>query len=695
MKKNGKKKKKHISHYFPLFIFIISLFMGIGYASINSVSLGINGSATALYQGKIFIANATSDNNLNSVISRTDTLMHSQIYLSDTDINSTTSFEITIQNNTNGSITYDGTSAIIDDEHFYSNSNIDYVVTGIQEGQSFEQKEITFTITFFYKDNVTSENISSINHSLESYINFIFSIGSSICEPNTNFGECLLINETQTDLENAKYIISNKTFNTNEIGTTENGLFRTIDDFSFDTNGNSTGNYSYFYRGNVDNNWVSYAGSLWRIVRINGNDSIRMIYSGEVEETNHNASNAAIYNSRYVATSNILGRRNYSIATMIGYMYNSNYILDTSPKVTIKSPANASGKDLDETIPNHNFQTSGKYYFFNEFDLETNCDLETEKCSFTTNCPSNNQNCYVYSTWDALINAKTADADGNTIPANYTTDKDLYGSTTDYWYYTNPYKYVCNTNLEKVENADGSITINCPLVVEVLGGIKTSATSASKTQAKVKYHGIFSNGSNEAYKNTQDNLIKSNIDSWYESKILGTEYENYLDKNAGFCNDRTYDDTTSNGYNFDLLNDIIYGANLRNTGSNTTTSLLCPNEDRDLFTTQYSSKGNKKLNYPIGLITIDEVVLAGGKNNTTNKTFYLNSGDNYWTMSPYSYNKSNLNTYMWSISGTGVLSSNYTHNSVGIRPVVNLNSNVVYIDGDGTETNPFEIQLNN
>ena len=50
---------------------------------------------------------------------------------------------------------------------------------------------------------------------------------------------------------------------------------------------------------------------------------------------------------------------------------------------------------------------------------------------------------------------------------------------------------------------------------------------------------------------------------------------------------------------------------------------------------------------------------------------------------------------MWSISGTGVLSSNYTHNSIGIRPVVNLNSNVVYIDGDGTETNPFEIQLNN
>ena len=37
---------------------------------------------------------------------------------------------------------------------------------------------------------------------------------------------------------------------------------------------------TYYWRGNVDNNWVSFAGFYWRIVRINGNGSIRLIYSG-------------------------------------------------------------------------------------------------------------------------------------------------------------------------------------------------------------------------------------------------------------------------------------------------------------------------------------------------------------------------------------------------------------------------------
>ena len=38
---------------------------------------------------------------------------------------------------------------------------------------------------------------------------------------------------------------------------------------------------SYFYAGEVDNNWVRFAGFYWRIIRINGDGSIRLIYSGD------------------------------------------------------------------------------------------------------------------------------------------------------------------------------------------------------------------------------------------------------------------------------------------------------------------------------------------------------------------------------------------------------------------------------
>lgn len=38
---------------------------------------------------------------------------------------------------------------------------------------------------------------------------------------------------------------------------------------------------SYYFRGNVENNWVKFAGFYWRIVRVNGDCSIRMIYAGD------------------------------------------------------------------------------------------------------------------------------------------------------------------------------------------------------------------------------------------------------------------------------------------------------------------------------------------------------------------------------------------------------------------------------
>ena len=38
---------------------------------------------------------------------------------------------------------------------------------------------------------------------------------------------------------------------------------------------------SYYFRGNVTNNYVKFAGYYWRILRINGDGSIRMIYAGD------------------------------------------------------------------------------------------------------------------------------------------------------------------------------------------------------------------------------------------------------------------------------------------------------------------------------------------------------------------------------------------------------------------------------
>lgn len=42
---------------------------------------------------------------------------------------------------------------------------------------------------------------------------------------------------------------------------------------------------TYYFRGSVDNNWVYFGGFYWRILRINGDGSVRIIYTGETAPT--------------------------------------------------------------------------------------------------------------------------------------------------------------------------------------------------------------------------------------------------------------------------------------------------------------------------------------------------------------------------------------------------------------------------
>ena len=67
---------------------------------------------------------------------------------------------------------------------------------------------------------------------------------------------------------------------------TKEGMFMAEDDYG----------ESYYYRGVADN-WVSFAGFYWRIIRINGDGSIRLIYSGT--KTNNTGDGAQIRNSYY------------------------------------------------------------------------------------------------------------------------------------------------------------------------------------------------------------------------------------------------------------------------------------------------------------------------------------------------------------------------------------------------------------
>ena len=122
---------------------------------------------------------------------------------------------------------------------------------------------------------------------------------------------------------------------------------------------------------------------------------------------------------------------------------------------------------------------------------------------------------------------------------------------------------------------------------------------------------------------------------------------------------------------------------------NKTPILKCSNSS-DLYTVNDSSKGNKGLSNPIGLITADEVVMAGGVYGQTNTKYYLYIGQEYWTMSPYDFDSDGWND-MFIVNLDGKVTSDWSEAPYGVRPVINLASDVT-LSGTGTASDPYIVE---
>ena len=102
--------------------------------------------------------------------------------------------------------------------------------------------------------------------------------------------------------------------------------------------------------------------------------------------------------------------------------------------------------------------------------------------------------------------------------------------------------------------------------------------------------------------------------------------------------------------------------------------------------------GNGKLSKPIGLLTADEVVFAGGTiypNNINNKntSYYLYTSNYYWLMSPF-YSLSD-NVTVFDVDNEGGI-GNGIAGLIGLLPVISLKSEVIVeSSGTGTYTNPY------
>ena len=161
-------KRKNMTLLFLLFMSMI--LMGIGYASIQSVTGEITGKASSKMQDGVFITNVeyVSDVDANKDSSKIElysgTMMKSTVKLSSTNINSQIKYKVTVYNNSEERQPFTG---VRHGDEYYDNNDIIFEVNGFKPGQTIEPKETKdIIITFKYKNNIPENTV------LKSYLNF-------------------------------------------------------------------------------------------------------------------------------------------------------------------------------------------------------------------------------------------------------------------------------------------------------------------------------------------------------------------------------------------------------------------------------------------------------------------------------------------------------------------------------------------
>ncbi len=283
-----------------------------------------------------------------------------------------------------------------------------------------------------------------------------------------------------------------------------------------------------------------------------------------------------------------------------------------------------------------------------------------------------------------------------------TTDEGIYSAQDDYgtsYYFrgavTNNYVKFAGYYWRIIRiNGDGSIRI-------IYDGTSAHSNGESSTDRHIGTTVYFNSRKNDnayvgymygtagsssysaTHTNTNNSTIKTDVDNWYKTNIENKGYSNKV-ADVIYCNDRSYYSGT--GYGTTNTN---YYAKSR-VINNKKPSLTC-SQQNDRFTVSDTAKGNGVLTYPVGLITSDEIAMAGGLYNTSNNNYYLYTGYHYWTMTPHDFYSGtavvNDVRYDGSFSADGVDSTR----GVRVRPVLSLKSDIS-VTGTGTQNDPYVVQ---
>lgn len=591
------KKRAFINKKIPILMVLATLFMGIGYASVNSVVLNINGNVTAYKYDGLFISSITIDdentfNSINTSNVINNTMLNTSISLGD-DLSSKLTMIVNVCNKYSDDrifsdlkyidLTEEELSEYPDFSALYTNNDIiiDHNSYSNLAGTILSSNScMNIPVTFKYASSLNSitnnELIATINFKFDSFENYKSNISYAI---NSTSG-----------------IFENKTSSLNyDITVTNNNTYP----IKFNTYGNSNEN-----------------------ILLSGTDS-DIIVDG----------------NSFTTTTITLSPAKES------YEFNDIVSIDINVQIIepIELPANS------YTINVSTFGSSLK-------------DIILGKTTLITTQPSFSQN---ITTLENSGLFKTLDESGDTYVYRGVVTGNYISFANKMW------------RLVRI-NGDGSYRI----VLDSSAGKSIFSSDSTST-----YNLGYMYGST-VHDNTNSSAIKTYLEDWYTNNLQA--YDNYIDKDAIFWQDRTFNSTTK-----------VY-AGWERVVSNSPTLVATTKDDMFSVTT---TKGNGKLTKPIGLLTADEVVLAGGTTTGAtvtgygtaykNTEFYLYTGDyptyGFWTMTPRRVGSGATNNHIILSKEVAVIwSEPVVTTQRYVRPVINLKANTLF-KGSGTKTDPYVI----
>ena len=492
-----------------------------------------------------------------------------------------------------------------------------------------------------------------------------------------------------------------------------------------------------YYRGNVTNNNVLFANYCWKVVRTTDTGGVKLIYNGEtgnvydkvalsqdkyiiVTNTDGTNSNVWTFDSTDNSwnTSNTTGSLELSFKVPAG----DNYIFEmtgqngssgsggyTIYKGTNSVNGGGGGGDAPFAL-NHSYGTltaddvvkftfsGGGFTTPSTFKIKMIAPgelLTSSGCDNTganTQITVNNTNTfafnivsdspayvgYMYGTVYEWTNS--APASGAYFGNGFTWDGANYTLTSAKVGYDGTHHYTCN--LRTAEGTCSSIRYYYYLsgtsnnyYITLTGG-----DSVEKAIEKMQT-------------NTTPSNAKTQIETWYAGNM--NTVTNRLEDTI-WCNDRSMGNGNNSGWianGGSLSETLFYGAYQRSayaTNSSTVKnqpSLACANKN-DSFTWK-NGNGNQKLQYPVAMLTEDEMVLAGGVAGKTNGAFYLTTGNWYWSLSPFYFLRSSA--YEFLLNTSGYIHYDSVFYPAGLRPSVSLKPRTPVVSGEGTVADPYVI----